>query len=189
MLVLASASPRRRELMRMITTEFEALAADIDESLPPKENPRRTAELLAFQKAEAVLALRPADVVIGCDTIVALGSRILGKPRDPEEAADMLRALSGRTHGVVTGVCILGRGKREVFSQYTDVTFFPLSEEEILLYASSGDPLDKAGGYGIQSGAALFVSGIRGDYYNVMGLPVGTLSRKLREFAGNKNKL
>lgn len=182
MLILASASPRRRELMRMITTDFEVFAANVDESLPPRTAPRRAAELLARKKAEAVAAMRPNDVIVGADTVVALGGRVFGKPADCREAAEMLAALSGKTHAVITGVCVISRSRREVFSQYTDVTFFELSEAEIARYASSGDPLDKAGGYGIQGGAALFVSGIRGDYYNVMGLPVAALARKLRGF-------
>lgn len=179
MLVLASASPRRRELMGMITGAFECDCADVDESCVKADRPDALVEALAEKKAAPVLERRPLDVIIGADTVVVLDGEILGKPVDEADARRMLRLLSGRTHDVWTGVCILSAGIREVFSVRTGVEFLPLSDAEIEEYIKSGDPMDKAGAYGIQGGAALFVAGISGDYYNVMGLPVSRLYKRL----------
>ena len=181
MIILASASPRRRELLRVITPDFKAVATDSDESLPSGIHPREGAEMLALRKASALAPDFPEDIIIGADTIVVLDGVIYGKPENPADAARMLRELSGREHLVYTGVAILGAGVRRVFSEETWVEFIPLSESNIEAYVRSGDPLDKAGAYGIQGGGALFVRGIRGDFYNVMGLPLCRLAYELRK--------
>ena len=180
MLILASASPRRRELLSYICPDFTVIATDTDEALPPGTPPDEGVRILALRKAEAVAVAHPQATVIGADTMVALDGEIFGKPADNADAARMLRALSGREHLVYTGVAIISPHGRSVFSQETTVRFIELSEEDIREYISTGEPMDKAGAYGIQGGGALFVSGICGDFYNVMGLPICRLARELR---------
>ena len=183
LLILASQSPRRRELMGLITRDFTVQASDADEALAPGTPPGEAVEELALRKAEAVLALRPAGedaLVIGADTVVAVDGRILGKPRDREECLWMLSLLSGREHTVFTGVALLGRGVRRSFREEARVEFWPLSPEEMAWYASTPEPYDKAGGYGVQGAGALLARGIRGDFFTVMGLPVSRLWRELR---------
>ncbi len=180
-LILASGSPRRRELLSVITTDFTVAASDADETLAPGTPPHRAVEELALRKAEAVRALHPQAAVIGSDTVVALGDRILGKPRDKGEAEEMLRDLSGQEHTVFTGVAILAPGGQRVFHCATRVAFYPLTREEIAWYAATGEPMDKAGAYGIQGQGSLLVRGIQGDYFNVMGFPVAEVWRALRE--------
>jgi septum formation protein len=180
MLILASASPRRQELLRLITANFKICPADADESLPSGTPPLEAAKTLAVRKAEAVAAKYPGDVVIGADTIVAIDGEILGKPTGADDAARMLRKLSGRTHAVVTGVCIAAAGVRHVFAESTDVTFVEIPEDDIISYAHSGEPLDKAGAYAIQGGAAKFASHICGDYSNIVGLPLAKLNLTLK---------
>lgn len=180
-IVLASGSPRRRELMNYITEDFIVCTSNAEENLPYGIDPFKAAEYLAVQKASAAATERPDDIVIGCDTIVIVDGKILGKPSGEEDARNMLRTLSGRTHDVVTGCAVACGGEIQSFSEKTGVSFYALSEEEIEEYLATGEPFDKAGGYGIQGKGALFVSGIKGDYYNVVGLPIAALSRKLRE--------
>lgn len=179
MIILASASPRRKELLKLITEDFIVVSADLDERLADSGDPRETVEALALQKAGAVFASYPRDTVIGSDTAVALEGRVFGKPRDKSEAAAMLRALSGKTHTVFTGVGIVAPGVRRVFSQETRVSFLDLSDREIKAYIETGEPFDKAGAYGIQGKGALLISKIAGDFYTVMGLPVARLHREL----------
>lgn len=180
MLILASRSPRRKELLSIITEDFRIIPAVgeecADRSLPPD---RYVCEL-ARHKAQEIAAQYPGDIVIGADTVVAACGEILGKPRDEDDAKRMLRLLSGTEHHVYTGVCIISEGKNNIFAEDTKVRFFVLSEKEIDDYISTGEPFDKAGAYGIQGIGALLVSGITGDYYNVMGLPVGRLARELK---------
>jgi septum formation protein len=179
MLILASLSPRRRELLGLITPDFITVDPAVEESLPADTSPRDAVRLLALRKAAQVARDYPEDTVIGADTVVVLGDRLLGKPQDAVDAVAMLSALSGRGHRVYTGVAIV-RGKEEiVFDEVTTVHFRELTAEEIAAYVASGEPLDKAGAYGIQGRAALFISGIVGDYYNVMGLPVCALAQKM----------
>ena len=180
-LVLASGSPRRRELLSVITTNFEVVVSDAQESIAPGTPPEQAAEALALQKALAVAPLRPGCAVIGSDTVVALDGRILGKPRDRAQAEEMLLALSGREHTVFTGVAILTPENRKVFHAATRVEFYPLSQEEIRWYAGTGEPMDKAGAYGIQGLGSLLIRGIQGDYFNVMGFPVALVWRALRK--------
>ena len=178
-IILASKSPRRIELMRLIAPDVLVRPSHFDESQIHESNPALLVRRLAYEKASAVGA-ENAAIVIGCDTVVALGHEIFGKPRDKMDEIRMLRALSGNTHSVLTGVCLLIDGERRSFECESQVTFFPLTEAEMEEYASSEEPYDKAGGYGIQGKGGLFVERISGDYNNVVGLPVGQLNRILR---------
>ncbi len=186
-IVLASGSPRRRELLTQIGLEYTVVPSRKEEVLRYRE-PRDVVEDLSRQKAEDI-ASQAADgaVVIGADTVVALDGEILGKPHGPEEAAAMLTKLQGRTHQVFTGVTLVfkdkdGKTEEEVtFSEETKVHIYPMSEDEIRRYVATGDPLDKAGAYGIQGIFAAYVEGITGSFYNVMGLPVGRLYQELKE--------
>lgn len=179
-LVLASKSPRRRELMGLLDIAFSVRVADVAETLLPNATPAEQASHLSYIKAKAVA--KPGEIVIGADTIVVLGDRILGKPRDKQDAAGMLQLLSGKTHRVMTGVTVICDQREVSCTEITEVTFRTLSEAEIWQYVDTLEPMDKAGAYGIQGGAAKFVEGIRGDYFNVVGLPVCRLSQILREF-------
>ena len=177
--LLASQSPRRAELMKYITDEFEILPSDCDETVPDGIEPEEIPELLAARKALSVSRLKKDRLVIGCDTVVIIDGVILGKPHTPDRAISMLKTLSGRAHTVVSGVCICYKGKTMSFSQKTLVSFYELSEEEIRDYVQSCKPLDKAGAYGIQDKGGLFVREISGDYYNIGGLPVARLKREI----------
>ncbi len=179
MLILASQSPRRRELMKYITDEFTVKVSDVDETLPSGITPSEAVLYLSRIKAEPFK--NENDTVIGADTVVAIDSEILGKPANKGDAADMLRKLSGRTHSVFTGVTVIKDGKTHSFFCETKVKFFKLSEEEICKYIATGEPLDKAGAYGIQGYGSLLVERIDGDYFNVVGLPVSRLNRLLSE--------
>lgn len=184
MLVLASASPRRQELLRNAGIPFTVQPANIDETPLPAEPPRACAERLAREKALAVWTIRPHDVVLGADTIVVIDGLILNKPADAEDAARMLRLLSGHTHEVITGVCLVASTPDEsphisVASETTLVTMMALSEEEIREYISTGEPMDKAGAYAIQGRASRWIPRIEGDYANVVGLPVALMHRML----------
>ncbi|MDR2908611.1 MAG: Maf family protein [Oscillospiraceae bacterium] len=193
MLILASASPRRRELMKNIADDFEVVCLATDESLPEGTDPRRGVTELALRKARAVAKLRPADTVIGADTVVVLGGEVFGKPKDREDALRMLRALSGREHTVYTGVAIVWPQGERAFAEETLVRFAELTPAGLEAYADTGEPADKAGAYGIQGPGARLVAGITGDFYNVMGLPVCRLWRELSglfpDWAGNANNL
>ncbi len=184
-MILASASPRRRELMKYITEDFSAYAIDCDESLPCGINPFEAAEYLANLKASEASRLYPDDIVIGCDTTVILGDDILGKPRNTEECIGYMQRLSDCTHQVVTGCSIMYRKKVVSFSEITDVTFRKLSEDEIIRYAATEEPYDKAGGYGIQGKGSDFIFNIKGDFFNVVGLPVTRLYQELKNFQKN----
>lgn len=179
-IVLASASPRRKELLQTAGVEFTVRVSDAEEQIAPGTPPQEAVQQLAGQKAQAVAALCPDDLVIGADTVVALGNEILGKPQDAQDAARMLRALSGQTHAVFTGVCLMQGSRAETYYEKTLVTFYPLTEEEILDYVATGEPMDKAGAYGIQGRGCTLVREIRGDYCNVVGLPIASLCRRLR---------
>ena len=174
-LLLASASPRRAEILRAVGWPFHTLATDIDETLLPGEGAVAAVERLALGKAEAAARRNPALLVLGADTAVVIESEILGKPRDESDARRMLRLLSGRWHDVLTGVALVrreGDGCRVVAHEKTEVRFGAMSDAEIDRYVKSGEPMDKAGAYAVQGGAALFIEEIRGDYWNVVGLPV-----------------
>ena len=181
-LILASASPRRQELLKLFGLPFTVRVADIDETMDPGLPPFD--EVGRVSRAKALAIPREADdIVIAADTIVVCEGKTLGKPRDAEDAKAMLRLLSGRDHQVMTGCTVLRGESRETFTEVTDIHFRDLSEIEIARYVASGEPMDKAGSYGIQGGAALFCTHMVGDYYNVMGLPVCRLGMVLRQMA------
>ena len=183
--VLASQSPRRKELLEQIGLSFEVVVSRADENITEELSPGELVERLSLIKAEAVrdsLAGREdAPVVIGADTVVYHNGRILGKPKDEEDAFLMLRSLSGDTHSVFTGVSILFPGGTVTFHSETKVTFDELSDAEIRAYIASGEPMDKAGAYGIQGLGGAFVTGIEGEYANVVGFPIGEFCRILRK--------
>lgn len=181
-MILASQSPRRIELMREAGYDIQIVPADIDETPRAGESPFELVERLACAKAAAIAALPLAasQVVVAADTIVAIDNKKLGKPHDTDEACAMLRGLSGRTHQVATGVCIISGSTRRSFVEVTDVTFYELSDAEIEAYVASGEPMDKAGAYGIQGvGGRMLVRAINGDFYNVVGLPIARVKRAL----------
>jgi septum formation protein len=183
MLVLASASPRRQELLRAAGISFEVQPAHIPEDLPPGEVARDCAERLAKEKALAVAKLRRTDIVLGADTVVVIDGQILGKPADSADAARMLRLLSGREHQVITGICVVGNSQPRSASEITKVTMSTITEKEIADYVATGEPMDKAGAYAIQGLASRWIPRIEGDYSNVVGLPIALVYRMLREAA------
>lgn len=178
MIVLASQSPRRRELLKYITEDFKAVSSDVDESLPKGISPADAVLYLSKIKAEPFR--NKGDIIIGADTVVAIDNEILGKPADTDDAEKMLKHLSGREHSVFTGVTILAGDETRSFCVETRVKFFSLSDEDIDRYISTGEPMDKAGAYGIQGYGSLLVERISGDYFNVVGLPVSRLNQELR---------
>lgn len=186
-LVLASASPRRRELLTQAGYPFEVRASDVDEGDGGAfRHPAAFARAAATLKAESVAADLERGVVVGADTIVVLDEHILGKPKDEEDAARMLSLLSGRTHQVITGLCVLQVAANANVSMaedhvVTEVHVRPITRAEIEAYIATGEPMDKAGAYGIQGRAAVFISGVMGDYFNVVGLPLFTLSGMLSD--------
>ncbi len=181
MLVLASASPRRQELLRNAGICFEVQPAHIPEDPSLGEDAKGCAERLAREKAAVVARKRPHDAVLGADTVVAIDGQILGKPADRLDAARMLRMLSGREHRVITGVALVVGGQWFVASEITNVTFSEITEEEIADYVATGEPMDKAGAYAIQGIASRWIPRIEGDYSNVVGLPVALVYRLLRD--------
>lgn len=183
--ILASASPRRQELIKLIFDSVEILPADCDETLPDGISAREAVEYLSKIKNEASSELTEKEnLIISADTVVSVDDEILGKPVDKEDARRMISLLSGKVHQVYTGVTLALNGKVKTFSEKTDVEFFDLTENEIEEYISSNEPYDKAGSYGIQGKAGLLVKGINGDYYNVVGFPVARLKREIQEFIG-----
>ena len=181
-LILASQSPRRRELMGLFGIPFEVCVSDADETMDPEKAPFDEVARVSRLKAAAV-PRQEDDVVVAADTIVVCNGQVLGKPQDEEDAFRMLSLLSGRDHQVMTGMTVL-RGDREVVcTEVTDIHFKPLTPAAIRRYIRTGEPMDKAGAYGIQGGAALFAEKMIGDYYNVMGLPVCRLGMILEDMA------
>ena len=174
-IVLASRSPRRSELLAAAGISFEVLAADIDETPHTNEAPEAYVERLAIEKASAVLALRPGTTVIGADTTVVIDGQILGKPADAQDATDMLRLLQGRAHDVFTGVAVARASGVLAAVAHTRVWFRVMTDEDISWYVASGQPMDKAGAYGIQGLASRFIDRIDGSYTNVVGLPVAVV--------------
>lgn len=191
MLVLASASPRRQELLRKAGIAFTVQPADVDESPISGESAQACAERLAREKALAIWRQRPQDVVLGADTVVVVNGTMLAKPTDAEDASRMLRMLSAREHRVITGVCLIqaGAGAQRsgdrIASATTIVTMTEISEQEIREYVASGEPMDKAGAYAIQGMASRWIPRIEGDYSNVVGLPIALVYRMLRELASD----
>ena len=181
-LILASQSPRRKELLGLFHLPFEIRVADIDETMDSRKSPFDEVARVSRAKAQAI-PREENDVVIAADTIVVCSGQVLGKPRDEADAVRMLSLLSGRDHQVMTGMTVI-RGEKSIScTVVTDIHFRSLSEKEIRNYVATGEPMDKAGSYGIQGGAALFAEKMVGDYYNVMGLPVCRLGKILKEIA------
>ncbi len=181
MLVLASASPRRQELLRNAGILFELQPAQIPEDPLPQEDPQACAERLAREKALAIARQRPDAIVLGADTVVVVDGQILGKPSDPADASRMLRMLSGRQHQVITGVALVASGQCVVASETTSVTMLQITAQEIAEYVATSEPIDKAGAYAIQGLASRWIPRIEGDYSNVVGLPIALVWRMLKE--------
>lgn len=182
MIILASASPRRKDLLKLIVDDFCIEPADIEESVTENIEIEKYPEHLAVKKAEHIFNNGHGDdVVIGCDTGVFIDGQMLGKPQNADDAKKMLAKLSGKIHQVITGVSVYSKERCISFSHITEVEFFELYDKEIDDYISTGEPMDKAGSYGIQGRGALLVKEIHGDYYNVVGLPVAQLSRVLKK--------
>lgn len=182
MLILASKSPRRQQILRDAGIPFAVRAADVFEQRRPGESPAEYVRRLAEEKAFAVPIL-PREVVLGADTTVAIDDHVLEKPRDAADAMRMLRLLSGREHAVITGICLRSESRKIVDTASTRVRFVELTAEELEAYAASGEPMDKAGGYAIQGLASKFIDRIEGDYFNVVGLPVALVYRYWREIS------
>jgi len=182
-IVLASASPRRAEILRTVNWPFETMPLNIDETRQPGEDAPTYVQRLARAKAETAAARSPGSLIVGADTTVVIGDQILEKPDSHDDARRMLRQLSGQWHKVLTGVALIGVSELRVACETTEVKFAVMSQDEIGWYVSTGEPMDKAGAYAIQGLGARFIEGIRGDYFNVMGLPVRLLYQMLREFS------
>ena len=182
-IILASASPRRREILKNTKLKFEVQKSDIEEVFLENESPESMVVRLAYEKAFDVVENNRDKLVIGADTIVVLGDEVLGKPKDEEEAFDMIQKLSNKTHRVITGISLIHLKKGIVVNDYqiSYVTFKDLSEDSIKDYINTKESLDKAGGYGIQGYGALLVDSIQGDYFNIVGLPISKLSDLLRD--------
>ena len=181
-LILASESPRRKELLERMGLDFTVRVAPLDETMDPFAHPSDEVARVAQLKAKTVYPYcNDGDIIIGADTIVVCDSLVMGKPRSESEAFSMLRRLSGRDHQVMTGLCVLTDNYEETVTVTTTLRMRPLSDEEIRAYIATGEPMYKAGAYGIQGFASMFVVGIDGDYYNVMGLPICTLAMILRK--------
>lgn len=177
-LVLASKSPRRSEILKNAGIDFTVRVADADETIPDGTKPEDAVVFLAARKAMAVERAED-EIVLGADTVVVLDDKILGKPRDRQDAFNMIKALSGRVHSVLTGVCAIGDNGSLSFAEETKVEFYPLTDDEINEYIDTDEPYDKAGAYGIQGFASKFIRGISGDYFNVVGLPVSSVYKKI----------
>lgn len=185
-LILASGSPRRRELLSLYTKNFTVCASDFDEAAVQADTPALLVEKLARGKCLAVARQHPGCLVLGCDTVVDVGGEVFGKPRDEADARRMLAALSDRTHAVHTGVCVSDGARTESFADTCKVRFFALPQREIDAYVATAEPYDKAGAYAIQGRAALWLDALEGDYYTIMGLPLSRTVRLLERFAGEE---
>ncbi len=180
--ILASASPRRKELLTLGGVDYEVIVSQCEEILPENITPADAVMSLATQKADDVFKRNHERIIIAADTVVALDGKILGKPKDKEDAFKMLSSLSGNTHTVYTGVCIKSKDKTDTFFTATDVEFYALTADEINTYIATNEPMDKAGAYGIQGKGFILVKKIDGDYYNVVGLPLAETVRHLNSF-------
>lgn len=182
-IILASASPRRRELLKLICEDFKSVSPDVDETVPAQVEILERPQFLAVKKAMHVCGeLSEKAVVIGCDTGVFIDDEMLGKPKDEDDAFSMLKKLQGKDHLVVTGCCITDGVHKREFSVTSRVFFYPLSDEDIKDYIATGESMDKAGAYGIQGKGSLLIEKIQGDYFNIVGLPLSALARELKAF-------
>lgn len=180
-MILASASPRRKELLSFVINHFTINPADIDETVNVDETPKEYVSRMAREKAKEIVKLYPNETVIGCDTTVVLDNEIMGKPIDQKDAYNMLEKLSGTTHKVMTAVCVITPEETYEHVEVVDVLFYDLDDEEITSYIKTGEPMDKAGAYGIQGKASVFVKEIKGDYFSIVGLPVGYLNQLFKQ--------
>ncbi|MBE6819986.1 MAG: septum formation inhibitor Maf [Ruminococcaceae bacterium] len=178
-IILASASPRRKELLETAGAEFEIVVAAVDETVPEGTKPENAAVMTAERKAAAVAENHKDSIVIGADTIVVAEGKILGKPADKADACRMLSMLSGVEHKVITGVCLACGDKKTTFAQVSKVKFYDLTADEINAYVETGEPMDKAGAYGIQGKGCVLVEKIEGDYFNIVGLPVARVMKEI----------
>ena len=181
-LILASQSPRRAQLLEYLEIPFSICPADVDESIDESKPVKEEIKRLSFRKAEAVFNQHPESIVIGSDTVVVIDNKILGKPTDRNDAFNMLKMLSNRSHEVITGVCLISKEKTDIFASVSTVYFHELTDEEIWHYIDVDSPLDKAGAYAIQGKASLFIDRIDGDYYSIMGLPISLINQHLKSF-------
>lgn len=179
--ILASQSPSRKMLLEQAGVDLEVVVSGVNEDVPEDFTPAQTVEALAQRKGRAVAGLRPGRAIIAADSVVSIDGMIIGKPEDDEAAKATLRRLSGRTHKLFTGVCLIAGGKEQVFHQETDVTFYDLTEDEIAEYVAMGESTGRAGGYGIEGVGVMLVKEIAGDYPNIVGLPVAETLRRLRD--------
>lgn len=178
-IILASASPRRKEILELADLKFDVMPSDAQE-ITTKTAPNEVVMELASLKAKDIYKKsEKQSVIVGADTVVAYQGQILGKPTDEADAKRMLTMLSGQTHEVYTGVCVIEDGKTKTFYEETKVTFYEISDEQIDHYIKTGEPMDKAGSYGIQGKAAVFIKGIEGDYYNVVGFPIARFLQEI----------
>lgn len=182
MFILASQSPRRKEILEMLGVDFTIIPAKNEAEIPSNMPIKYGVTQVAYLKAREVFHLHPESTVLGADTVVVIGNEILGKPKDKQEAYSMLKKLSGKTHQVMTGVALIKKGKTVMFSEQARVTFASLTDEEINDYIETGEPFDKAGSYAVQGKSAKFVKKIDGDYYAVVGLPCQKLYQALKNF-------
>lgn len=181
-IILASKSPRRKQIMEMLDIPFEIIVADIDEKINPDNELAKEIQNVSFLKALKVFKENKDAVVIGADTIVVINNKVLGKPKNEEEAKEMLKLLQGNMHHVITGVTILSEKQSETFANISEVYFEPISDEEIDTYIKTKEPMDKAGAYAIQGIGAKFVKSINGDFYSIMGLPLSELAQRLKKY-------
>ena len=182
--VLASQSPSRKMLLEQAGIAFDVVVSGVDEDVPEGFTPAQTVEELSARKARAVAPLCPGRAVIAADSIVSIDGLVLGKPESDEAACQMLRRLSGRTHELFPGVCLLAKGGQQVFHQVTQVKFYDLTDEEIAAYVAMGESRGRAGSYGIEGAGVILVESIQGDYSNIVGLPVAETLRRLRAMLG-----
>ena len=182
MIVLASASPRREELLKKIVSQFKTCPSDVNENIPDNINVIDVAEFLAVKKAKDILQKYPNDLIIGSDTVIVYNDKIYGKPKDIEDARKMLQLFSNNTHYVITGVCVMTNNKSISFTSINEVEFYKLEEKEIEEYLSFDEYKDKAGSYAIQGKGNLFVKCIKGDFNSIIGLPISRLNRVLKNF-------
>lgn len=180
-IILASQSPRRRELLTMLGIPYEAIVSDVEEAPPQGATPGELVEALALQKAQAVQKLRPQGCIIGSDTVVYIDGRVIGKPHSKAEAKQTLTTLSGSSHVVFTGIAVLTPDQRILRHSETKVTFCPMTEAEIDWYVSTGEPMDKAGAYGIQGPGGMFVERVEGNYFTVIGMDLPMLYDMLKQ--------
>lgn len=180
--ILASKSPRRKEILSLCNIDFDIIVSDADETMNPDNDLKDEIQKLAMKKAKAVFDTHTDSIVIGADTIVVFNNKILGKPKDEQDAFNMLKMLQGNTHEVITGVCFMSKEKTSTLANVSLVHFDTMSDEEILEYIATKDPLDKAGSYGIQGLASKYIKGIEGDFFSIMGLPLHDVYTLLKQY-------